>query len=178
MSMYVEQNLGKGETIVAKVKLDSGGMIFSWILTGLFLVLILASSNDVLRGLSVILFFIGCFFAISRTISFFTTELAVTNKKLIGKMGLINTRSMDAPLNKIQNVSVSSGLLGKISGCGDIKISTASGIFSYRNVKRADDFKAVVMAQIDLYEEQEAQKRAQEMARAMVAAQQVSKSGF
>lgn len=114
--------------------------------------------------------------AISKTISLAASELAVTNKKLISKFGLINTKSMDAPLNKVQNISVSSGLFGKIFGYGHITISTASGKFIYRNVKQADEFKTLVMSQIQVYEEDEFKRRAEEIAKAMMMNQQGNKN--
>lgn len=54
-------------------------------------------------------------------IRFLTTELALTNKKVIGKVGLIRTHSVASALNKIQNISISSGLFGKIFSYGTIK---------------------------------------------------------
>lgn len=175
MSMYVEQNLGRDEVIIQKAKIHPINMITTWICAGIFLIITCALPN-ILKVVGVLWFVVVLISAISKTISVATSELAVTNKKLIGKFGLINTKSMDAPLNKVQNISVSSGLFGKIFGYGHVNISTASGNFMYRHVKQADDFKALVMSQIEIYEENESKRHAEEIARAMMINQQGNKN--
>lgn len=75
-------------------------------------------------------------------IRFLTTELALTNKKVIGKVGLIRTHSVASALNKIQNISISSGLFGKIFSYGTIKIETAGAepVYFY-GIKKPESFK-------------------------------------
>lgn len=46
-------------------------------------------------------------------IRYATTKLGFTNKRVVGKVGFIKKQSLDAPLNKINNVGVSQGLLVK-----------------------------------------------------------------
>ena len=43
-----------------------------------------------------------------------TGVLIITNKRVNGKTGLINTNELDSPLNKINGVQVRQGLFGKI----------------------------------------------------------------
>ena len=185
MSMYVEQNLGRDEVIVQKAKIHPASVISYWIAVAIFFIIAIISGNNTTKivhnyyrqtnGFAVFCLVVSIIFiivylipAITKTIALSTTELAVTNKKLVGKLGLINTKSMDAPLNKVQNISVSSGLGGKIFGYGNIKISTASGNFSFKGVEMVDSFKAIIMEQIDTYEKLETQKHAQELAMAMM----------
>lgn len=51
--------------------------------------------------LSAVSIFTGGIFAYA------TTELAVTNKNVIGRVGFIRKKVMSSPLNKVQNVAVS-----------------------------------------------------------------------
>lgn len=111
--------------------------------------------------------FIGFVTIIPALIRFFTTELGITNKRVIGKVGLINTKSLDSPLNKVNNVSVSSGLLGKIFGYGVVSVTTSSGSYLYKSVAHPEQFKEALLAQIDQYEEDRIKRQAQEMAYAM-----------
>lgn len=165
MSMYAERRLNKGETIVQKAKLSPAGVIVSWVITGILFFVMLFSL------VFAILFLISLIYSIGKTIEICTTELAVTNKKLVGKLGVITTKAMDAPLNKIQNISVSSGLAGKLLGYGTIQVSTAAGVFKFKYIVNADAFKGLIMEQIDVYEQQQVQNNAEEMARAMMMAQ-------
>lgn len=102
-----------------------------------------------------------------------TTELTLTNTRLIGKTGLIKTASLDIKLDKIQNVSVKSGLGGKIFGYGTITISsagTAEGGMQFMFMSKAESLKQQIMAQIDIASEEKTKAQAQEMARAMASA--------
>lgn len=101
-------------------------------------------------------------------IRFLTTELALTNKKVIGKVGLIRTYSVASALNKIQNISVSSGLFGKIFGYGTIKIETAGAepVYFY-GIKKPESFKKAVFTQMDIYDQERIREQAAQMANTM-----------
>ncbi len=159
MGKYVENNLGKNETLIKKADLNGlfllskwiGGILFCWLL------------------------FIPTINALIATVRFNNIELAITNKRLIGKVGVANTQALDAPLNKIQNVSVSQGLWGKIFNFGTIRVDTAAGKFEFGAIKNADAFKGMILAQIDQYEEDRVKQQATEMANAMYAALNANK---
>ena len=81
----------------------------------------------------------------------------------------MNSKSLDAPLNKVQNASVSNGLWGKIFNYGTVRIDTAAGKFEFPGIKNPDAFKGMLMAQIDQYEEDRVKQQAEEMAKSMAA---------
>ena len=154
MANYVESNLGKNETIVNKCKITNLFLIGTWIKGILFFWVL----------------FIPLIKAIIATVKHFNTELAVTNKRVIGKVGVFNTSTLDAPLNKIQNVSVTQPFFGKIFNFGTVKINTAAGEYLYEGVSSPDTFKGTILAQIDQYEEDRIKQQAAEMAGAMASA--------
>ena len=159
MGKYVENNLGKNETIIKKADLNGLFLLGKWIVGILFCWLLLIPTIK----------------ALVATVRFKNIELAITNKRLVGKVGVANTQALDAPLNKIQNVSVSQGLWGKIFNFGTIRIDTAAGKFEFGAIKNADAFKGMIMAQIDQYEEDRVKQQATEMANAMYAALNANK---
>lgn len=79
----VWENLGKNETIVKKAELNPIVLVVTWIGAVLFFWLLL----------------IPVIKAIIITVRYFNTELAITNKRVVGKVGFINTKALDAPLN-------------------------------------------------------------------------------
>lgn len=159
MGKYVENNLGKNETIVKKADMNNLFLLSKWIFGILFFWLL----------------FIPTIKALIATIKFKNIELAITNKRVIGKVGVANTQALDAPLNKVQNASVSQTLGGKIFNYGTVRIDTAAGKFEFPAVKNADAFKGMLMAQIDQYEEDRVKQQAAEMANAMSAAMNANK---
>ncbi len=151
MGKYVEKNLNVRETILKNAELHPVQLIIAWIwgVLGCFLL------------------FIPTIVAIKKTITYLNTELSVTDKRVIGKAGFINSASLDAPLNKIQNVTVDSGLFGKIFNYGNVKIQTAGDAIAFFGIKDPDGFKKFLMNQIDEYENAKIKAQAQEMAAAM-----------
>lgn len=75
---------------------------------------------------------IGLIWLIIRYIIYSHTDLILTNKRVFGKCGVISTTQMQAPLDKINSVSFSNGLIGKLLGYGTVRIATASTKFKFR----------------------------------------------
>ena len=153
MGKYVENNLGKNENIVKKAELNPLFLVTTWLFGILFSWLLL----------------IPLIKAIIATIKFNNIELAITNKRIIGKIGVFNTEALDAPLNKVQNVKVTQTFWGKVFNHGVVHISTAAGEYHFNAIKNADAFKRQIMAQIDQYEEDRVKQQAEEMAKSMAA---------
>lgn len=96
-----------------------------------------------------------------------STKLTVTNKRVYGKYGLINTKSLDTPLNKVTTVSVSNGLFGKIFGYGNVVVNTAAGTFNFKYIKSPENFRVALMDEIERYEEERIKRQASELASAI-----------
>lgn len=100
MGNYVQHNLGAGEQVVHETKLH-------WI--------IFVSLKALLT------LFIAPLIAVS------TSEFAITNKRVIIKVGLISRRTLEMNLNKIESVNVNQGILGRLLGYGTIVVVGTGG---------------------------------------------------
>lgn len=155
MGSYVNSSLGRGELLVKMVDKSVGELVKSWLLGILFFWLLL----------------IPLIKAIMATIEYNSLELALTNKRLIGKTGVVRRNTLDVPLNKVQNISVKTGFWGRIFRVAVIEVSTAGGDPLYfKGIKDADKFKNLVMSQIEQYEEERVREQATLMANAMKSA--------
>ena len=84
---------------------------------------------------------------ISGIVEYSTNYIGVTRTKVVVHMGFIKTADHSTPLNKIQAISVSSGLFGKIFGYSTITIDHAgTGKSEYRfgHMANAKDFAGVL----------------------------------
>lgn len=151
MASYVQNNLGKNEVIVKKADLNGLFILGAWLKGILFFWLL----------------FIPLIKAIIATVQFTKIELAITNKRVIGKVGVLNTEALDAPLNKIQNVGDRQTFFGKIFNFSTITIDTAAGKYNFKAIKNGAQFKNMLMAQIDQFEEDRIAQQASQMANAM-----------
>jgi len=93
-----------------------------------------------------------------------TTELVLTSRRLYGHYGLINTKTLDTPLNKINTVSVSSGLWGKLFGYGTIHTTSSSGEYRFTGLQSPNVFRDAVMDQIDRFERERSKQQAMDFA--------------
>jgi membrane protein YdbS with pleckstrin-like domain len=55
-----------------------------------------------------------------------TTEIAITNRRVISKTGLLRTEVKVTPLDKVNNVNVNQSMFGNMFDYGDIEVTTAT----------------------------------------------------
>jgi uncharacterized membrane protein YdbT with pleckstrin-like domain len=68
---------------------------------------------------------LGLLFWIPAEIKYFTTELAITNKRVIAKFGLISRATIEINLQKVESIQGNQGILGRIFNFGSIVVSGA-----------------------------------------------------
>lgn len=170
MGKYVNNNLSSGETVVYEANFSKKIAIIRFALCGVFLLIgLIGLGAGVSSGgnagaafimavggiiLSPLFFVLGLIIIITNA----TSELAVTSKRIIGK---VPGKSMDAPLDKIQTVIVSKGLLGGIVDAGTVQINTAFGLYLFKYVDDPETLKRNVMIQIESYKDERIHKEAQ-----------------
>lgn len=107
---YVSESLSSGEQIVASATTHwivfVPGIIITLIGFSFFPILIIG------------LIIIGLAF-----LKKVTTELAVTNKKVIGKWGVISRRTIEQRLDKVDSVQIVQGILGRILNYGSVQVN-------------------------------------------------------
>jgi len=88
-----------------------------------------------LGGLFLILSFMLLFAAIVLLIRCFiviwTFEFAITNKRIIKKVGLIRRNTKEIILSKVESISIDQNILGRILGFGTIVITGTGGTQNY-----------------------------------------------
>jgi uncharacterized membrane protein YdbT with pleckstrin-like domain len=71
-----------------------------------------------------------------------TTELVITDKRLIAKFGVVSTQSIEIRFDKIESVKVKQGLLGRILNYGDIIVTGTGSTFDpIRHIASAMKFR-------------------------------------
>src|SRR4029453_2573668 len=132
MASYVETIIGPGEHIlhVGRVSLLT---ILSSLLGGTFLIVVAIAlllmpvgSPDVTHALAGIAAALGVLVIVVALVRRSSTELAVTNRRVIAKFGLIARSTVEMNLAKIESVRVEQTVLGRLFGFGSI-IVTGTG---------------------------------------------------
>lgn len=160
---YVENNLSRGDAVLLKASTSWLAVIPKLIVCAAlcFFAVALAEASI---SITVTLIAIAAVVLLGAVLKIKNTELALTRKKLMGRLGTLSVKTMDSPLNKINNVSVDRSFFGGLLNYSRLTVSTSSGNFVYDFIIDADRFKNAVMEQIDLYEGEKLREQAAQMA--------------
>ena len=80
-----------------------------------------------------------------------SSEFAVTNKRVIIKLGVLQTRSVELLLAKIEGIVVSQGLAGKLLGYGEIVVTGSGGTQEcFAGISAPFEFRRAVQMATDL----------------------------
>lgn len=109
MANYIDRALTQGEKVLHT------GHISLWSLTGLL----------VLGLLLLPLFGVGLLFLLAAFIRYKTTELAITNKRVIAKFGFISRRTVELNITKVESIQVDQSILGRVLDYGSLVLSGA-----------------------------------------------------
>ncbi|WP_314436933.1 PH domain-containing protein [Massilia timonae] len=110
MGSYVNRNLASGEQVVYEAKVSWASQ---WLL--------------ILLGLGTIMMGIGIVFLLVAVINVLTTELVITNKRVIAKFGLISRKTVELKNGKVESVQVEQSIMGRLLNFGSIVVSGAGG---------------------------------------------------
>ena len=148
---YVEQNLMPGEHVSYQARLHS--IIYAGPAALAFLGLIFSvfsignRYSQVAIGFAVLLFAVAGVYFLSRWVTARTSEFAVTNKRVIIKVGLIRRHTLELLLTKVESIGVDQGILGRVLGYGSIVVIGTGGTKEpFKNIAEPLEFRKQVQA--------------------------------
>jgi uncharacterized membrane protein YdbT with pleckstrin-like domain len=166
-----------GEFVIRQSQIHEGCLILPSIIFGLGLLIgliIFINSLNYYNGFIFGFFgffniftIVGFIWLVIRYIGYRTNDLILTNKRVFGKIGLISTTQMQSPLNKIDSVSYSNGLMGKLIGYGTVKIATTSSSFKFRFIREGETFYNDIFNQLEASEVESRNENAKAIVDAM-----------
>ena len=114
-----------GETIVYQTKLN-----WSEYLKGITIIIIgiiIIESSNTAGTFGGFLVLVGLFLLGKSFLKMKSSEFAVTDKRVLIKVGILRTQSLETMLNKVEGIHVEQGLVDKMFGCGNIDIKGTGG---------------------------------------------------
>jgi uncharacterized membrane protein YdbT with pleckstrin-like domain len=89
--------------------------------------------------------FLGLFMLLNVVVKVATTELALTNKRIIAKFGFIRRSTVELRLEKVESISINQGLLGRLLGYGTVVVKGTGGTGTpIPSIKKPLDFRRIV----------------------------------
>jgi uncharacterized membrane protein YdbT with pleckstrin-like domain len=153
---YLDDHLLAGERIVYRARLHWTIFLTSIIVVllgiGLGIVLQLVEPAYSYAGLG--LAGIGLLLAIGPAIQYLSSEFAVTDKRVLGKVGFIERESDETLLSKVEAIAVDQGVIGRILGFGTVTITGTGGTQeSFPRISEPLEFRRQIQSQIIALEE-------------------------
>jgi len=121
---YVESNLLPGEQIVQR------GMIhwFIFVPGTLFFLIGLSFLGGESPVFGVFLILGAAIALLKALVTYVSTELAVTNKRVIVKVGLISRNTIELNHTKVESFNVNQSVLGRMFGFGTVTVNGTGGV--------------------------------------------------
>ncbi len=125
---YIDAHLLPGEAVTFRTRLHwkvyLGPFFFSLLLCVPLVVLALNSENRSLAWIPGVLALVSW---VKPWLERHSSEFAVTNRRVIIKVGFFNTRSVELLLSKIEAIAVNQSIGGRMLGYGEIVVTGSGG---------------------------------------------------
>jgi len=162
---YIESNLVPGETVIYQTRLHwivmLGHLLIGFLLLGLPGALLLyyafshsgdmdANTLHLSEGGGAALIVCGVVVILIGMVRRSATEMAVTNRRVVIKTGLMSRKTIEMLLNKVESIEVSETTGGRMLGYGTIvMIGTGGTSEPFREVAHPLEFRNQVQQQIE-----------------------------
>ncbi len=153
---YLDDHLLAGERIVYRAKLHWTIFLTSIVvvLLGIGLGILLQVVEPAYSYAGAALAGVGLLLAIGPAIQYVSSEFAVTDKRVLGKVGFIERESDETLLSKIEAIAVDQGVIGRILGFGTVTITGTGGTQEmFPRISEPLEFRRQIQSQIITLEE-------------------------
>lgn len=103
---YIDESLVEGETIVHRARV-------SW----------WSQAGYIILGLLTFWFLLGFVFLAIAWVRVHSTEIAITNRRIIAKFGFVKRQTIEININQVESLRVAQGFFGRILNFGTIIVS-------------------------------------------------------
>lgn len=129
MGSYIDSNLTNNERVIKEAKVSWWSQLPFFLAGGFFLLVGMGASitpNE--NGGGGTILFIAVIFIVFAVIRVISTELALTNKRVIAKTGFIRRDTVELRLEKVEGFVVNQSIIGRLFNYGSVIVSGTGGI--------------------------------------------------
>ena len=153
---YLDDHLLSGERIVYRARLH-----WTIFLTSIVVVLLGIALGILLRVVEPAYWYaglalagIGLLLAIGPAVRYISSEFAVTDKRVLGKLGFIERESKETLLSKVEAIGIDQGVIGRLLGFGTLTITGTGGTQElFPRISEPLEFRRQIQSQIIAQEE-------------------------
>jgi len=148
---YIEKHLLPGETVAFRTVLHWKVYLLPVFLTVVLLIpLAVFALESTMQWLAALPIAAGLIALVVPYLVRRNSEFAVTNKRVIIKLGVLTTRSVELLLPKIESITVTQSLGGRLFGYGEIVVIGTGGTEEpFADIQAPLDFRQAIQAATD-----------------------------
>jgi uncharacterized membrane protein YdbT with pleckstrin-like domain len=152
MGSYVDRVLQPGETVTFTSRIHWVAYVPALLLIALGIAagVVAGMATDfrpAANAVAALALLFGVLNFISAWFTRWTTEIAVTSKRVIFKRGFIRRHTIEMNMDKVESVDVNQTILGRILGYGDVTIhGTGAGLEPLHTIDSPLEFRNAVIA--------------------------------
>ena len=144
---YIDNHLLPGEVVSYRTRLHWKVFVIPFLISILMVALAIWALSAKKNVLAIAPFVVTAIILFVPWIQRRSSEFAVTNKRVIIKLGFMTTRSMELLLSKIEGITVSQSLAGRMFGFGEIIVTGSGGTQEpFDDIQSPLDFRQAVQA--------------------------------
>ncbi len=143
---YVDRNLLEGEQVIYRARLHAIIFILPVVLAVLGVALALYFASWPVAAVGLIL---AVVIAFPRFVRFVSSEFAVTNKRVIVKVGLVYRQTLELVLAKVETIGVEQTVPGRLLNYGTIVVTGTGGTKEpFKDIANPLEFRRQVQSQL------------------------------
>ena len=148
---YIEKHLLPSETVAFRTRLHWKLYFLPVLLTVVLLIpLTVLALQSTIQWLAALPLASGLIALAVPYVKRRNSEFAVTNKRVIIKLGVLTTRSVEVLLPKIESITVTQSLVGRMFGYGEIVVIGTGGTEEpFAGIQAPLDFRQAIQAATD-----------------------------
>jgi uncharacterized membrane protein YdbT with pleckstrin-like domain len=153
---YLDDHLLSGERIVYRARLHWTIFLTSIVvvLLGIALGILLQVLEPAYSYAGLALAGVGLLLAMGPAIRYISSEFAVTDKRVLGKLGFIERESKETLLSKVEAIGIDQGVIGRLLGFGTVTITGTGGTQElFPRISEPLEFRRQIQSQIIAQEE-------------------------
>jgi uncharacterized membrane protein YdbT with pleckstrin-like domain len=148
---YLDDHLLEGERIIYRARLhwSTFAAAIAVVLLGIALGIVLRIYQPAYWVAGAALAGLGLLLAIGPAIRYASSEFAVTDKRVVAKLGFIERESLETLLTKVEAIGVDQGIVGRMLGYGTITITGTGGTEeSFPRISDPLEFRRQIQTQV------------------------------
>jgi uncharacterized membrane protein YdbT with pleckstrin-like domain len=150
---YVEKNLIPGEQLIYRTGIHWSVLCWPFLVAAAAIAGGIFCYTQTFLGkveVGTLLVFGALVFALYAVISRNSTEIGVTNRRVIIKTGMASRRSLELMLPKVESIGIEETVMGRMLGYGTVVIHGTGGTPEpFRKIAHPSEFRQRVQEQVD-----------------------------